>query len=343
MIECWRLDSPATSLVLVSHNGQLPEVLHFGARLADGENLVALYRASISDVTGGMIDARPHMSVCPLAEDTFPGAQGSDAVFSPRFLEAEEGDAALVLTFADGSTTYRLEVELDAETDVWTMIAHLSGVDASWLTAPAFPVPSDSDHFVTYGGKWIGEFKENRVDWVTGAHVREVRDGRTSHEAFPGVLIPCDDGFIAGHLGMRCGHRFVAEQLPDGRRQIQFGPMLGRVENEITAGPLYLTRAENRNGVTANLHAHFRKHIATFADPSRPRPVHYNCWEAVYFDHDEVLLHDIATRAADAINQGTRKLWAGLPCTERHGHPVTALLLHQAAECKANQSCNLGS
>ncbi|RED14387.1 alpha-galactosidase [Pontivivens insulae] len=298
MIECWRLDSPATSLVLVSHNGRLPEVLHFGARLADGENLVALYRAAISDVTGGMIDARPLMSVCPLREDVFPGAQGTDADFQPRFVSAEEEPNSLSLTFADGQAQYRLDVTLDAETDVWSLTAHLSGVEANWLTAPAFPVPSDSDHFVTYSGKWIGEFQENRVDWVTGAHVREVRDGRTSHEAFPGVLIPCDDGFIAAHLGMSCGHRFVAEQLPDGRRQVQFGPMLGRTETEITAGPLYLTRAQNRNGVTANLHAHFRRHIRALADPERPRPVHYNCWEAVYFDHDEVLLRDIAIRAA---------------------------------------------
>ena len=34
-------------------------------------------------------------------------------------------------------------------------------------------------------------------------------------------------------------------------------------------------------------------------DTARPRPVHYNCWEAVYFDHDPAVLRDIATRAAD--------------------------------------------
>ena len=33
-------------------------------------------------------------------------------------------------------------------------------------------------------------------------------------------------------------------------------------------------------------------------DPARPRPVHYNCWEAVYFDHKLDTLAEIATRAA---------------------------------------------
>ncbi|QPH55265.1 alpha-galactosidase [Pontivivens ytuae] len=298
MIQCWRLDTADTTLVLASHNGRLPEVLHFGARLPDGESLVALWRAGMADVTGGMLDERPPMTICPMQEDVFPGAQGCDANLQFRLKDAAEGEGTLTLTYADGDAEYRLEAQADADTGVLTLTAHYRGLEIGWLTAPAFPVPPSSDHFITYGGKWIGEFQEKRVPWTTGTHTREVRDGRTSHEAFPGVLIPCGDGVIAAHLGMSCGHRFVAEQLPDGRRQVQFGPMLGRRETEVTAGPLYLTRAPDRDGITANLHRHFTKHIRTFADPDRPRPVHYNCWEAVYFDHSLRELSDIATRAA---------------------------------------------
>ena len=36
-----------------------------------------------------------------------------------------------------------------------------------------------------------------------------------------------------------------------------------------------------------------------WTETSLPRPVHYNCWEAVYFDHDLPKLKDIAARAAD--------------------------------------------
>ena len=41
-----------------------------------------------------------------------------------------------------------------------------------------------------------------------------------------------------------------------------------------------------------------RDRIVTWPTPNRPRPVHYNCWEAVYFDHKLDELCDIADRAA---------------------------------------------
>lgn len=300
MIKCWRLDTATSTLVLVSENDHLPQITHFGARLPDGESLIALWRAGMSDVTGGMLDVRPPASVCPMREDVFPGALGCDADLALRLADVVEHALRLELTFADGDARYVLDIAVDPQTEVFTLSARLSGAATGWLTAPAFPVPPSSDHFITYGGKWIGEFQEKPVVWTTGAHVREVRDGRTSHEAFPGVLIPCGgEAMIAAHLGMSCGHRIVAEQLPDGRRQVQFGPMLGGVMDEVTAGPLYLTRApDGIDGITRRMHAHFRKHVESFADPARPRPVHYNCWEAVYFDHDPVQLRDIATRAA---------------------------------------------
>ena len=300
MIVCWRLDSATSTLVLLSETDRLPQVLHWGGRLPDGEDLDALWRAGVSDVTGGMLDRRPPMTICPMREDGFPGAQGCDADLRLRLDGVERSDDALTLTYRDGGAVLRVDVTADAQTEVFTLTTRLEGAKFNWLSAPAFPVPPASEAFISYGGKWIGEFQEKRIDWTTGAHVREVRDGRTSHEAFPGVLIPCGgEVMMAAHLGMSCGHRFVAEQLPDGRRQVQFGPMLGGETSEAVAGPLYLTRSEDGiDGITRNLHAHFRKHIRIFADPDRPRPVHYNCWEAVYFDHDEVELRDIATRAA---------------------------------------------
>ncbi|SOH94251.1 alpha-galactosidase [Monaibacterium marinum] len=300
MIKCWRLDTATSTLVLVSENDRLPQIIHWGGRLPDGESLIALWRAGMSDVTGGMLDERPQLTVCPMREDVTPAAMGCDVDLRLRLTSVQEDAQRLELRFADGDAEYVLDIAVDPETEVFTLNARLRGVEAGWLTAPAFPVPPSSEHFVTYGGKWIGEFQEKQVAWTTGAYTREVRDGRTSHEAFPGVLIPCGgDEVIAAHLGMSCGHRFVAEQLPDGRRQVQFGPMLGGIAGEVTAGPLYLTRSqEGIDGITKRLHAHFRKHIMVLADPSRPRPVHYNCWEAVYFDHDPKQLCDIATRAA---------------------------------------------
>jgi alpha-galactosidase len=79
---------------------------------------------------------------------------------------------------------------------------------------------------------------------------------------------------------------------------VMFGPMLARQGAEdVTAGPLYLMRSDaGVNGLTEQSHAHLRG-LVEFPDPARPRPVHYNCWEAVYFRHDLDELKSIATRA----------------------------------------------
>jgi alpha-galactosidase len=51
------------------------------------------------------------------------------------------------------------------------------------------------------------------------------------------------------------------------------------------------------NGIAAALSADLRDRVVQWPS-SRPRPVHYNCWEAVYFNHTLPDLTDIATRAA---------------------------------------------
>ncbi|MEL7276250.1 MAG: alpha-galactosidase [Pseudomonadota bacterium] len=309
MIQCWRLDTPAQTLVLASHNSHLPEVVHWGAPLPEGEGLVALARALQPDVTGGMLDARPPMTVCPLPGDVFPGQPGADiGALKPRLRleEVVEEAGLLELGFRDGDVTYTLTARTHAACDVIELSARMTGARIGWLAAPGLPAPVLADEMIGYAGKWIGEFTAQTIPWRVGAHVREVRDGRTSHEAFPGLVMPARGAgngtgeVFALHLGTSGGHRMVAEELPDGRRQVLFGPMLSAEgSDDVTAGPLYITCSGNGlNGVMQAMQRFARTHILDFPDTDRPRPVHYNCWEAIYFDHDLAELRDIASLAA---------------------------------------------
>ena len=138
---------------------------------------------------------------------------------------------------------------------------------------------------------------------------RENRTGRTGHEHFPGLIVPSRGatntqgegwGF---HYGWSGGHRMIAEELPDGRRQIQFGHA-ARMETlpatHFRTAPLYAAySSDGLNGIAVSFQRHLRDRIVTWPKPSKPRPVHYNCWEAVYFDHKVDELKDIAARAAD--------------------------------------------
>lgn len=101
--------------------------------------------------------------------------------------------------------------------------------------------------------------------------------------------------------GWPAGHRMIAEELPCGRRQIQFGHVAGseRPGTQFATATLSAARSETGfNGCAVLMQAHVRDRLVPWPDSTRPRPVHYNCWEAVYFKHDLATLTGMARRAA---------------------------------------------
>jgi alpha-galactosidase len=68
---------------------------------------------------------------------------------------------------------------------------------------------------------------------------------------------------------------------------------------DFETAPLFVTYSgAGLNGCAVAFQRHLRDRILQMPNPKRPRPVHYNCWEAVYFDHKLPVLKDIAERAA---------------------------------------------
>lgn len=322
MIQCWRLDDSRQSLVLGCTRDRLAEVVYWGARLPDSEDLTTLYEAHAIDVTGGMLDANPEVSICPEATRSFPGQpglilrDGDGTPLLPKFCldGVEQGGNHLTLKYRDqdGLLGYRAHFAIDPAThliEAWAEVQADRPVHLHWLSAPVFPGPQLSDEMIDVAGRWCGEFQFNHTPWSQGIRYRENRTGRTGHEHFPSLIIPCRGATnargeaYAFHYGWSGGHRMVAEELPDGRRQIQFGHA-ARVEGapqvHFQTGKLYAVYSDDGlNGCAVAFQRHLRDRIVQFPDPERPRPVNYNCWEAVYFRHDVEELKDIASRAAD--------------------------------------------
>jgi alpha-galactosidase len=102
-------------------------------------------------------------------------------------------------------------------------------VHLHWLAAPVLPASQQSDEMIDFAGRWCGEFQPNTTAWSPGMRYRENRTGRTGHEHFPGLIVPergatnTQGQAYAFHYGWSGGHKMIAEELPDGRRQIQFG------------------------------------------------------------------------------------------------------------------------
>ena len=321
MSKFWRLDDSRQTLVLGSERDRLAEIIYWGARLPDDEHLADIFEASRLDVTGGMLDANPELSICPEATRSFPGQpglilrDGSGTPYLPKFClkTVEERKNGLTLTYADtgGLLTYRARFDIDPASHIIEAVAELdaaSPVHLHWLSAPVFPAPQLSDEMIDFAGRWCGEFQLQRTPWSPGIRYRENRTGRTGHEHFPGLIVPVRGATntkgeaFAFHYGWSGGHRMIAEELPDGRRQVQFGHA-ARVESaprsEFRTGKLYAVFSDSGlNGCAVAFQRHLRDRIVDFPDPARPRPVHYNCWEAVYFDHKLDELKDIAGRAA---------------------------------------------
>jgi alpha-galactosidase len=320
MTHAWRLDDDRQTLVLAARDQRLPEVIYWGRALPAHEDLDELAAAAASDLTGGMLDALPPLSICPEAAASFPGQPGlvlrdeGGVPLLPRFrLEAVEAAArSLRVRAADADLRLGYEASIVLEASgllrLEAAIRAEAPVRLDWLAAPVLPGPALADEMIDLAGRWLGEFGLVRTPWSPGLRLREARTGRSGHEHPPFALFPARGatrttgeayGFAYGWSG---GHRMLAEELADGRRQIQWGHATGSEREAATrfeTAPLYATwSGEGLNGAAVRFQRHLRDHLVPWPDRSRARPVHCNCWEAVYFDHDLAALGAIAERAA---------------------------------------------
>ena len=318
----WRLAGHAQELVLVSHNARLPEALYWGPPLPEHEDPRTLAEAQRIDVTGGMLDDTADLSICPEAARSFPGQpglivrleDGTPILPKLKVTAGEEREGGLTIRARDEAhgLSYAAHFDLDEVTGLLAMSAELESdapLHLHWLAAPVLWAPAACDRILDFAGRWCGEFQPVTTPFAPGMRYRENRTGRTGHEHFPGlVLLARGAGKVHGstwafHYGWSGGHRMIAEELPDGRRQIQWGHAARQETAAATrfrTATLYACHSAEAgtNGCAVAFQRHCRDRIVTWPDESRPRPVHYNCWEAVYFDHELERLTGIAEKAA---------------------------------------------
>ena len=322
MTRQFRLNDGRQTMVLGLTGDALPEVVYWGAALPDDEDLATVQAAAAIDMTGGSLDANPPLSLCPEESRTFPGQpgivlrDGAGRPLVPRFaFQRAETDAGLALHYRDAAAglTLSFSFRTDTHTHIITCQTRLTAdapIYADWLAAPVLPAPQQADEMIDFGGRWCGEFQVSRTPWAAGIRARDNRTGRTGHEHFPALLVPargttnCKGDAVGFHYGWPGGHRMIAEELADGRRQVQFGHASRSDTAPGTAfetAPLYVTwSGTGLNGCAVSFQRHLRDRIVTWTHPGAPRPVHYNCWEAITFNHDMDVLKEMADRAAAA-------------------------------------------
>tara|TARA_R110002020_G_scaffold96186_10_gene230552 strand:+ start:2216 stop:4369 length:2154 start_codon:yes stop_codon:yes gene_type:complete len=322
--DVFRLDGGGRTAAFASFSHGVPGLTYFGASLPPEEDLAELAIATIPNVGPGQIDPFQPLTLCPLAITGWQGhpgmilqdADGRDYLPNPKLAGIEaDGPDGVRFTLHDRGDAEGVRLIITARLDPATGILHLAqsltlptGMTSSWLAAPAVPASTGMSRIIDHSGRWCGEFRRQETEFRTGAHMRESREGRTGHAHFPGVTLATAatgehaGACLAATLAWSGGHRMLAEELPDGRRQIQFGLLDdGLARGEIASPTLMLAWSDaGLNGVSQAFHGHLRAAQAPVNERRgrEPHPVHYNCWEAVYFRHDIAELKAIATRAA---------------------------------------------
>ena len=321
MMKQWRLDTRNQSLVLSSLNNRLPCIIYWGECLPRDENLDELYEASKKDWGDNLLDQIPELSILPEQSANFSGQLGckmrdvNGHLLSSNFVffadEVSNNSLTLVFKDKDLGITYTAGIDALYEDDVYALNAKINSnnpIIMEWLSAPVIEAPQTSNEMLDYGGHWGSEFRSQTTPWVTGVHLRESRVGTTSHAHFPGLMIPTAGssenlGSCYGfHYGWSGGHRMIAEQLQDGRKQIQFGNTENSELNPLTSfetAKLYISHSGAGLGGVGRIFRDFVSNSIVDLPIGSIRPVHYNCWEAVYFDHNIEELKEIATLAAD--------------------------------------------
>lgn len=303
-VECWRLDAADKTAAFASFDSGVPALVHFGRQLPPDEKLEQLARLSMPNIAGGQLDPVVPLTLLPTAMD---GWQGNPSVKltdvrAPKLKLEAGARAQQTLAFQiEGDARLAIEVFLCPTTGLMKVSLTPIAGHFSWLAA-AIPIPAHMPRIIDHGGRWCGEFQRQEQRFKVGRHVRESHEGRAGHAHFPGAIFASDGcGENSGEclfttLSWSGGHRMVAEQVPDGRRQVQLGFTDGQSD---TTREVWIGYSEaGFNGASRAMHAHVRA-TGVLASRKVHRPVHYNCWEAVYFRHEIEELKEIASIAAD--------------------------------------------
>ena len=262
---------------------------------------------------GARLDQPRPPCVLPGAEDGYFGAPAIDPVRGLKLqlqdVTSSPASILLRLSTADAPQVFLgIEYRLSPH-GVLSVRSSLRGsATPGWLAAMALPLPSHMEELITFGGDWAREFAMHRQVIGTAANVLQSRRGRPGHDRFPGLFVGerglgDDHGDVVGvTLGWSGSHRLSVERLREGQLIVQAGELFtdGDSVPSTYESPWChaVHSARGLNGAMQALHAFLRDGVIPANVSSKPRPVHYNTWEAIYFKHDLATLKDLANRAA---------------------------------------------
>ncbi len=318
------LSGQRTSLI-IALNERLPAISYYGKKISTHSTFEMILALSTRQEAKCAVKKEAPISLTPTLGAGFTGSTGVN-IDDGENAWSVNGDIVGV-EFDENRVKVRCEdtyrglalcyhIELDKATDVVSAATEIINLSEQpkqlhWLCAPCIPVPAHMSKIMSFEGRWAKEFHRKSIDRFLGSYVRENRKGHTSHDAFPSMILHDDfaneaNGECYGfHLGWSGNHRMLCEQLSDGRGFAQLGELLLPGEMSLAQGESYKTPElyicfadQGFNQMSASFHQYMRQHIIAPSVKQSVRQIHYNTWEAIYFDHDTNALASLAEQAA---------------------------------------------
>ncbi len=320
-----RLDSATSTLILCFADKEIPWSAYWGRPLPPDAPLEQIHQIKPVVRFPAGLDSPYGLNLFPEQGTGFSGRPAlmghrSGTHWANRFQlkEVNHPKQQVILHLKDpvAKLQLTLDLHLDWHSGILRRRTHLTNCSKisyqlQYCAAAAFAIPTFCSELLTFHGGWTGEFMTERRPWVSGISAFENRSGRTSHECFP-ALIAGSRGFdenggtvYGAHLGWSGNVCGLAEVLPDGSRQIQFAELLAPGEVVLAQDETYTTpwvyagvSDTGLNGLSHGFHRYLRQEIIPPKARRFHRPVQFNSWEAIYFDHDLDRLKQLASQAA---------------------------------------------
>jgi alpha-galactosidase len=315
------IEGGGVAIGFVSVGGAVPVLAYWGPSLEPAPKPADLVGFAEVAVPHGGLDAGEVFDLLPQAGLGFFGHPGVRLARDGREIitqlvlaqvEAAPGRIGFALSDTLAGVEVWLSFEIDDRTGVASASARVKnrGADTLEVIWLASALPLVHDEVMMFSGRWAREFRPSRTRLAAGQIVQDDLTGRTSHHAPPFWAVG-EPGFgeqsgqvIGLHLGWSGDHRGIFERLGDGRVQFQAGELLARGEVVLSAGDSYSSPTlyaacsdRGLNGLSDRFHPFVRDVVLGGRLRNRPRPVHLNTWEAVYFDHDLAALKALADAA----------------------------------------------
>jgi alpha-galactosidase len=224
-------------------------------------------------------------------------------------------DAGMILHACDHTLGLQAEMEIRIAQGVLHMCTRMRNGGQNRIlllrcAALLLPLPDWAAETVCAHGAWAREGHEARGPIEAGLTGKAARLGRSGFGGPPGLIV-CAIGTndttgraLAVQLAWSGSHRVQAERLRDGACEVCAEALYEPGEIVLEPGAIFETpealavvSGQGFDGLRDGWHALARR-LARPVQLPVARPVHFNTWEARYFDFDEASLIALAGEAA---------------------------------------------